>query len=177
MSDWKSKRRAEGWADKLIWLRPDAVKALAELKLVYPGDSDGDLLSRAVVNLVGHLDVPTPSTEEPTILARLEALEEAMRGLVAGKVKPVHSTARQGTGRKGAHYAEQVDMTARRIVRDGETFSQKALWQDMQDAGISSHGAPTAFWNWFNTPRNQAAIKARIEELRAGAVSPQDLPW
>ncbi|MHC1701594.1 MAG: hypothetical protein AB9900_11590 [Humidesulfovibrio sp.] len=188
--DWKAKRKAEGWADKLVWLTPEAVAALATLKAAAPGDSDGEILSRAVVELAkggGYASTSAAPSDLVAVKARLDALEATVGDLlevggferpsgqaqaVAGERPKVVGTV-TGTDAGGktisAHHGRLVDMTARRIIEAGQNFNRSQLHRDMLAAGITAHTQPSAFFNWMRGKRSQADIKARVRELRAEA--------
>lgn len=185
--DWKAKRKTEGWADKLVWLTPEGVKALAVLKASAPGDSDGEILSRAVVELAKGASPSAAPSDLVAVKARLDALEATVGDLleVGGFERPsgqAHAVAGErakvvgtvtGTDAGGktisAHHERLVDMTARRIIEAGQNFNRSQLHRDMLAAGITAHTQPSAFFNWMRGKRSQADIKARVRELRAEA--------
>ena len=171
MSDWKAKRRADGWADKLIWLTPDAVAALAVLKPVFPGESEGDILSRAVVYLAEHADAHR-TTAAPSVEERLRALESAVREMQAAPAaKPkgagAGSVQRTGGGKRVSRWqSELVDYTARMMLRWGSDFNTSACWRLMQQDGIEAHAQASGFYTWLSKPANRADVEERMRELR-----------
>lgn len=191
MSDWKAKRRTDGWADKLIWLTPDAVAALAELKPLFPGDSEGDILSRALVYMAEHAEAhrttAAPSVEERlqrlerahndealSILAdRVDTLEFDMENVKAGGglVKPrgpgAGSVQRTGGGKRVSRWqAELVDFTARKMLLWGSDFNTSECWRQMQQQGIEAHAQGSGFYTWLSKPANRADVEERMRELR-----------
>ncbi len=171
MSDWKVKRRADGWQDKLVWLTPDAVAALAVLKPIFPGESEGDILSRAVVYLAEHADAHR-TTAAPSVEERLRALESAVREMrAAPAAKPkgagAGSVQRTGGGKRVSRWqSELVDYTARMMLRWGSDFNTSACWRLMQQDGIEAHAQASGFYTWLSKPANRADVEERMRELR-----------
>lgn len=52
----RARKLAEGWRDMSIWLTPDAVVALEDLKERMPEASRNDLIVRAIIRLADDLD-------------------------------------------------------------------------------------------------------------------------
>ena len=190
MSDWKAKRRADGWADKLIWLTPDAVAALAVLKPLFTGESEGDILSRALVYMAEHAEAhrttAAPSVEERLqrlehpysvpaigiIEERLNALEGEVAALKAGggAARPrgagAGSVQRTGGGKRVSRWqAELVDFTARKMLLWGSDFNTSECWRQMQQQGIEAHAQGSGFYTWLSKPANRADVNARVHEL------------
>lgn len=171
MSDWKVNRRAAGWQDKLVWLTPEAVAALAVLKPVFPGESEGDILSRAVVYLAEHADAHR-TTAAPSVEERLRALESAVREMQATPAaKPkgagAGSVQRTGGGKRVSRWqAELVEFTARKMLLWGSDFNTSACWRLMQQDGIEAHAQASGFYTWLSKPANRAEVDARLRELR-----------
>lgn len=170
MSDWKAKRRADGWADKLIWLTPDAVAALAELKPLFPGDSEGDISSRALVYMAEHAEAHR-TTAAPSVEERLRALEGAVREMQATPAaKPKGpgsgSVQRTGGGKRVSRWqAELVEFTARKMLLWGSDFNTSECWRQMQQQGIEAHAQGSGFYTWLSKPANRADVDARVHEL------------
>lgn len=172
MSDWKAKRRAAGWADKLVWITPDAVAALAELKPLFPGDSEGDILSRALVYMAEHADAHR-TTAAPSVEERLRALEGEVAALKAGggAAKPrgagAGSVQRTGGGKRVSRWqAELVNFTAALKLKWGSDFNTSACWRLMQQEGIEAHAQASGFYTWLSKPANAADVEERMRELR-----------
>lgn len=168
--DWKQKRVDAGWQTKLVWLRPEAVEALAGLKALFPGDSEGDILSRAAVYLAEHADEHR-TTAAPTIDMRLRALEETVRELRTGqgtrtKGPGAGSVQRKGGGKRISHWqADLVEFTARRMFREGSDFNTNQCWRLMQEEGIDAHAQGSGFYTWLSKPHNRAEVEDRVREL------------
>lgn len=173
--DWKAKRKAEGWADKLVWLTPAAVGALATLKASAPGHSEGELISLALVELAnvgGCTFTSAAPSDLVAVKARLDALESAVREMQATPAaKPkgagagsVHIT---GGGKRVSRWQEElVDYTARMMLRWGSDFNTSACWRLMQQDGIEAHAQASGFYTWLSKPANRADVDARMRELR-----------
>lgn len=171
MSDWKAKRRAAGWQDKLLWLTPDAVAALAELKPLFPGDSEGDILSRALVYMAEHAEAHR-TTAAPSVEERLNALESEIAALKAGggAARPrgagAGSVQRTGGGKRVSRWqSELVDFTARKMLLWGSDFNTSECWRQMQQQGIEAHAQGSGFYTWLSKPANRADVDARVHEL------------
>ena len=164
--DWKQKRIDAGWQTKLVWLRPEAVEALAGLKALFPGDSEGDILSRAAVYLAEHADEHR-TTAAPSIDMRLRALEETVRELAGGKGTRTTAKGKGGGGRRGSRWQEElVNFTASEMLRLGSGFNISQCWRDQEQFGIDAYSTGSAYYAWLAKPYNKAQVEARMEELR-----------
>ncbi len=175
--DWKAKRKAEGWADKLVWLTPEAVAALAVLKAAAPGDSDGEILSRAVVELAkggGYASTSAAPSDLVAVKARLDALESVVGELRGQAAKPkgpgAGSVQRKGGGKRVSRWqADLVEYSAQAWLHEGPNFNINGAWEWMQQHGVEAHSQGSGYYTWLKKPHNWAEVEARVQELRAEA--------
>lgn len=177
--DWKTKRKAEGWADKLVWLNPEAVGALATLKAKYPGESEGDIISRALAKVAGYVDYEV--TEQQVLEERVSWLENAVRELQGQGAKPkgpgAGSVQRKGGGKRGSRWqADLVEYSAQAWLHKGPNFNINGAWQWMQQNGIEAHTQGSGYYTWLKKPHNWAEVEERVRKLKADQDKPQYIP-
>lgn len=194
MSDWKAKRRAAGWQDKLLWLTPDAVAALAELKPLFPGESEGDILSRALVYMAEHAEAHR-TTAAPSVEERLNALEGTVRELRAGQMPRRHAlqpgaAAHVVPGQAGIFEfpvrrkkiyadAEAIIEHLAGIVAQGGQLNIARCWRELDEAGVAVHASASGLYAWFDRPANRGQVEKRARELKEErkAAKPAKQDW
>ena len=187
MSDWKNRKRQEGFRDLLIWASPEAVAALGLLSAAWPGASVSDVVSQALVTAaagatagVGNADLAGQVAALAVRVAALESLapvgvpaEARVENLVQDPVQdpgvqPV-LPAKADRPRRFDH-----DLIVARVidarVRAGENFKMSVLHKELLAEGMDVPSSPSNFWKIPD--KYKAQIDAAVaERLGAGGAS------
>ncbi|MBF0625683.1 MAG: hypothetical protein HQL82_12845 [Magnetococcales bacterium] len=119
----RDKRRQQGRRRVAVWLTPEAVAALEELKQRDHGDTEGDLVSQALTS-AARARAPGAPLEATTVHARLAALLQAFRELKPDiQLHAVLAFATLGT---------QPDLDMEQLGREVGKSRLVTLW-DLQD--------------------------------------------